>query len=70
MNFLKDHFDHILLAALGIAGGLAGAFCAAHKMDDASKWFFGQAAATLAALLMRMNTTPKQLPTDSASPKV
>lgn len=68
MNFWKEHFDHVLLALLGIAGGVAGAFCAAHKMDDASKWFFGQAAATLAALLMRMNGH-RQTAQDNANPK-
>lgn len=55
MNFWKDHFDHVLLALLGVAGGAAGAVCSAYHMDDASKWLFAQAAASLAALLMRMN---------------
>jgi hypothetical protein len=61
MNFWKEHFDHILLALLGIAGGVAGAWCSAHHLEDSSKWFYGQAAATLAALLMRMNG-PRQVP--------
>ena len=67
MNFWKDHFDHILLAALGVIGAAAGIWCSAHKFDDASKWLFAQAAASLAALLMRMNG---QRPADPTSPKV
>lgn len=69
MNFWKDHFDHILLAMLGVAGGIAGAYCAAHKLDEASKWFFAQAAATLAALLMRMNQNKPPAAQDPVSPK-
>jgi hypothetical protein len=38
MNFWKEHFDHILLALLGIAGGVAGAWCSAHHLEDSSKW--------------------------------
>ena len=66
MNFWKDHFDHVLLALLGIIGGAAGVWCSAHKFDDASKWLFAEAASALAALLMRMNG---QRPADPTSQK-
>lgn len=55
MTFWKDHFDHILLAALCLAGGAAGVWCAMHKLDKPSEWCFVEAAAALSALLMRMN---------------
>ena len=70
MSFWKEHFDHLLLVVLGVVGGAAGIWCSAHNMQKPSEWCFVEAAAALSALLMRMNTTPKQLPTDSASPKV
>lgn len=55
MNFWKDHFDHLLLVVIGASGAWGGIWCTSHHYDDASKWLFAQAAAGLAALLMRMN---------------
>lgn len=70
MTFWKDHFDHLLLVLLGILGAVAGVWCTAHHFDDASKWLFAQAAASLAALLMRMNARgatpePTSIPTET-----
>lgn len=67
--FWKEHFDHVLLVLLGILGGAAGVWCSMHHLDDASKWLYAQAAAALAALLMRMNTSPKQAPRDESQVK-
>jgi hypothetical protein len=56
MTFLKEHFDHVLLVILGILGGAAGVWCDLHHLADSSKWMYAEAAAALAALLMRMNS--------------
>lgn len=55
MPFLKDHFDHLVLALLGVLGAAAGIWCSMHKLDKPSEWCFVEAAAALSALLMRMN---------------
>lgn len=65
MNFWKEHFDHVLLVLLGVIGGAAGVWCDLHHLGDSSKWMYAEAAAALAALLMRMNSQrqhPQQAP--------
>jgi hypothetical protein len=54
MNWAKDHFDHILLACLGVVGGGAAVWASAHGFEKAAEWLFMQAGGCVAALLMRM----------------
>jgi hypothetical protein len=58
MTFAKDHFDHFLLAVLGVLGAGAGIWCAINKLDKPSEWCFVEAAAAISALFMRMNNRP------------
>jgi len=56
--FFRDHFDHFLLAALAVLSGVAGVWCLAHGLKDASQWLFGQAGGLIGALMLRMNPRP------------
>lgn len=69
MNFWKDHFDHILLAVLGVLGASAGVWCAMHQLDKPSEWCFVEAAAAVSALFMRMNGRPNPNPPIVEQPK-
>jgi hypothetical protein len=79
-RFAMDHFDHFLLAFLGVLGAGAGIWCAIHKLDKPSEWCFVEAAAAVSALFMRMNSqraqqttnapTDKQVAADTAAPAV
>jgi uncharacterized membrane protein YfcA len=53
-DFWKSHFDHLLLALLGIIGAVAGLWASSHNQKEAASWLFTQSAGALAALLMRM----------------
>lgn len=55
MNFLKEHFDHFLLATLAAASAATGVWCDIHGHSDASKWLYGQAGGFTGALMLRMN---------------
>jgi len=62
MDFIKAHFDHILLALLAILSAATGVWCDVHRLEG-GKWFYGQATGFTGALMLRMNgprggTTP------------
>jgi hypothetical protein len=62
MNFLKEHFDHFLLATLAVLSAGVGVWCDIHGHADASKWLYGQAGGFTGALMLRMNARATQHP--------
>lgn len=72
MAFLREHFDHFVLAGLAVASAAAGIWCDIHRLNDASKWLYGQSGGLLGALMLRMNAQkhvePPAVPNDPPLP--
>lgn len=66
MSFLREHFDHFVLAGLAVASAVAGVWCEIHNLT-ASKWMFGQATGFASALMLRMNAQKHTEPTVAPS---
>lgn len=53
-DFILDHFDHLLLAALAVGSAATGLWADAHHMGDTGRWFYGQGTGFIGALLLRI----------------